>query len=146
MKSFFTAGVALLGLSSPLSNAAAVPVEHMEMSGVQTRDLEERQSPTTCPSSGGNGPNSRHCWAPGFTSSTDMYTTWPNTGAIVSYNLRIENTTCNPDGAGSRVCMLINGRYPGPTIVANWGDTIRVTVRNNLQQRNLHSLARLPHA
>jgi FtsP/CotA-like multicopper oxidase with cupredoxin domain len=29
--------------------------------------------------------------------------------------------------------MLINGRYPGPTIVANWGDTIRVTVRNLLQ-------------
>lgn len=29
--------------------------------------------------------------------------------------------------------MLINGRTPGPTIVANWGDTIRVTVRNLLQ-------------
>lgn len=29
--------------------------------------------------------------------------------------------------------MLINGRFPGPTIVANWGDTIRVTVRNMLQ-------------
>lgn len=28
--------------------------------------------------------------------------------------------------------MLINGRFPGPTIVANWGDTIRVTVRNEL--------------
>jgi hypothetical protein len=56
-----------------------------------------------------------------------MYTTWPNTGAVVAYNLRIENTTCNPDGAGSRTCMVINGRYPGPTIVANWGDTIRVT-------------------
>ncbi|KAI8939029.1 hypothetical protein NX059_004869 [Plenodomus lindquistii] len=61
-----------------------------------------------------------------------MYTSWPNTGVIRSYNLRIENTTCNPDGAGSRVCMLINGRTPGPTIVANWGDTIRVTVRNLL--------------
>jgi hypothetical protein len=23
--------------------------------------------------------------------------------------------------------MMINGRYPGPTIVANWGDIIRVT-------------------
>jgi FtsP/CotA-like multicopper oxidase with cupredoxin domain len=62
-----------------------------------------------------------------------MYTSWPNTGVVVAYNLRIENTTCNPDGAGSRVCMLINGRTPGPTIVANWGDTIRVTVRNLLQ-------------
>lgn len=66
-------------------------------------------------------------------SSTDMYTTWPNTGQTVVANLRIENTTCAPDGSNNRVCMLINGRYPGPTIVANWGDTIRVTVRNLLQ-------------
>jgi len=132
MKSIFTIGAALLGLSSH-TNAAAVKVEHMEMAPIATREvLEERQSPAQC-LNGGHGPNTRHCWAPGFTSATDMYTSWPNTGQVVSYNLRIENTTCNPDGAGSRVCMLINGRYPGPTIVANWGDTIRVTVRNMLQ-------------
>jgi len=29
--------------------------------------------------------------------------------------------------------MLINNQYPGPTITANWGDMIRVTVRNMLQ-------------
>nr|ABY89704.1 laccase precursor [Phoma sp. UHH 5-1-03]ABY89705.1 laccase precursor [Phoma sp. UHH 5-1-03] len=129
MKSIFTLGVALLGLSSHVQGAA-VKVERMEMTRIQPRnDLVERQS-AAC---GSNGPNSRHCWTPGFTSSTDMYNSWPNTGQIVSYNLRIENTTCNPDGNGSRVCMLINGRMPGPTIVANWGDTIRVTVRNLLQ-------------
>ncbi|KAF2819653.1 laccase precursor [Ophiobolus disseminans] len=131
MKSLFAIGAALLGLSTSVVNAAAVSVERMEMA----HNLEGRQTgtPQQCPAAGGNGPTSRQCWAPGFTSFTDMYTSWPNTGAIVSYNLRIENTTCNPDGAGSRVCMLINGRYPGPTIVANWGDTIRVTVRNLLQ-------------
>jgi hypothetical protein len=67
MKSFLTVGAALLGFSNTLVNAAAVHVERMEM----TRDtLEERQSPATCPSSGGNGPNSRHCWAPGFSKSS----------------------------------------------------------------------------
>jgi hypothetical protein len=35
---------------------------------------------------------------------------------------------CSPDGSNSRTCMLINGRLPGPTIVANWGDTLRITV------------------
>jgi len=108
----------------------------MEMVRSEPRDsLEGRQTgtPFQCPAAGGNGPTSRQCWAPGFTSFTDMYTSWPNTGVTVSYNLRIENTTCSPDGSNSRVCMIINGRYPGPTIVANWGDTIRVTVRNMLQ-------------
>lgn len=67
MRSLFAVGTALLGLSRPLVDAAAVHVERMEMARVETRDaIEERQSPTTCPSSGGNGPNSRHCWAPGF--------------------------------------------------------------------------------
>jgi hypothetical protein len=131
MKSLFTLGAALLGFSSSFADAAAVHVERMEM----VRSLEGRQTgtPQQCPSAGGNGPTSRQCWAPGLTSFTDTYTSWPNTGVTVSYNLRIENTTCSPDGASSRVCMLINGRYPGPTIVANWGDTIRVTVRNLLQ-------------
>jgi hypothetical protein len=67
MKSFLAIGVALLGLTSSVANAAAVSVERMEMSRSEARDtLEERQSPSTCPSSGGNGPTSRHCWAPGF--------------------------------------------------------------------------------
>lgn len=67
MRSLFAVGTALLGLSKPFVDAAAVHVERMEMAHVETRDaLEERQSPLTCPGSGGNGPNSRHCWAPGF--------------------------------------------------------------------------------
>ena len=28
--------------------------------------------------------------------------------------------------------MLINGQFPGPTIEANWGDTIQVTVENRI--------------
>lgn len=67
MKSISAIGVALLGLSSSVVNAAAVHVERMEMSRSEARDaLEERQSAASCPSSDGNGPNSRNCWAPGF--------------------------------------------------------------------------------
>jgi FtsP/CotA-like multicopper oxidase with cupredoxin domain len=30
--------------------------------------------------------------------------------------------------------LVINGQFPAPTIEANWGDTIQVTVQNNLQE------------
>jgi hypothetical protein len=66
MKSFLTFGTALLGLSHSVTNAVAVPVEHMEMARIETRDtLKSRQSPAQCVN-GGHGPNTRHCWAPGF--------------------------------------------------------------------------------
>jgi len=134
MKPLLVFGAIIFGLSKSLVNAAVLPVELPNPAPFTPKrdELEERQSPASCINVG-HTPETRHCWAQGFTSSTDMYTSWPNTGVIRSYNLRLENTTCNPDGAGSRVCLLINGRFLGPTIVANWGDTIRVTVRNNLQ-------------
>ncbi|KAF2434506.1 hypothetical protein EJ08DRAFT_581930 [Tothia fuscella] len=80
-----------------------------------------------------NGPLTRACWSDGFSIATDFDTKWPNTGKTVHYDLEITNTTCNPDGNGDRLCMLINKQYPGPTIIANWGDTIEVTVKNSLQ-------------
>lgn len=36
-----------------------------------------------------------------------------------------------PDGF-SREMMVINGQYPGPTIEANWGDILEITVTNSL--------------
>lgn len=122
MRSFLKFGVVFFGLSNTFAAAAAIPTENVELVPFTPRHevLEERQSPLTCVNVG-HTPTTRHCWAQGFTSQTDMYASWPNTGVIRSYDLRIENTTCNPDGAGSRVCMLINGQFPGPTIVANWG-------------------------
>jgi FtsP/CotA-like multicopper oxidase with cupredoxin domain len=35
---------------------------------------------------------------------------------------------------GEREMLVINGAFPGPTIEANWGDTIQVTVHNTLQE------------
>jgi len=41
--------------------------------------------------------------------------------------------TCNPDGNGDRLCLLINNQYPGPTIRATWGDQLVINVKNSMQ-------------
>jgi hypothetical protein len=79
-----------------------------------------------------NSPLTRACWKDGFSISTNYDSTWPVTGRTVSYHLEITNATIAPDGL-SRMGALINGRYPGPTIIANWGDTLKVTVKNSLK-------------
>lgn len=54
-------------------------------------------------------------------------------GKTVTYDLTITNSTCNPDGHGERLCLLINGQYPGPTIRASWGDQLVINVHNQMQ-------------
>ncbi|KAF2664586.1 putative multicopper oxidase, type 1 [Microthyrium microscopicum] len=78
-----------------------------------------------------NGPTSRSCWSDDFDISTDFDEKWPKTGKVRAYNWEVTNTPCSPDG-NSRVCSLINGQYPGPTVFADWGDTIQVTLKNSL--------------
>jgi FtsP/CotA-like multicopper oxidase with cupredoxin domain len=80
-----------------------------------------------------NGPATRACWTNGYSIATDSDQKFPTTGKTVSYTLEVTNTTCNPDGSGSRICMLVNGQYPGPTLRASWGDTLDITVKNSLQ-------------
>lgn len=45
------------------------------------------------------------------------------------YDLTIARGTIAPDGY-EKDALLINGQFPGPTIEANWGDIITVTVNN----------------
>ena len=118
---FLTFGAALLGLS-PFASASPLHVERMETSPALTK----RQSCT-------HGPQSRNCWSNGFNDTTDMYTKWPNTGRVVQFTLEVTNTTCNPDGAAERTCLLFNNQMPGPTITGNWGDIFEITVRNKMQ-------------
>ncbi|KAK4988900.1 laccase, multicopper oxidase, benzenediol:oxygen oxidorectuctase [Elasticomyces elasticus] len=80
-----------------------------------------------------NGPLSRACWGNGYSIATDFDQKSPTTGNTVTYSLEITNTTCNPDGNGAKLCMLINGAYPGPTIRAKWGDQLVINVKNSLQ-------------
>lgn len=79
-----------------------------------------------------NGPTSRNCWSSGFDIDTDFDSNWPSTGRTVSYDFTITNTTLAPDGY-QRQGFAINGQFPGPTIYANWGDNIQVTVNNEMQ-------------
>lgn len=107
MKSFLAWGAALAVFSTPLIHAKPLEAKRFDASpAISEKDTLQKKQACT------NGPNSRNCWAPGFDSNTNMYTTWP-TGKLVQKTLTITNTTCDPDGHGSRVCMLIDGSLPG---------------------------------
>ncbi|KAK4168059.1 multicopper oxidase-domain-containing protein [Cladorrhinum sp. PSN259] len=79
-----------------------------------------------------NTPTARGCWGD-FSIDVDPTYTWPNTGVTRNYNFNIGYTTLAPDGV-SKEMMTVNGQYPGPTIEANWGDNVHVTVCNNLDR------------
>ncbi|KAE8365942.1 extracellular dihydrogeodin oxidase/laccase [Aspergillus caelatus] len=79
-----------------------------------------------------HGPSNRACWNDGYDLSTNYYEDVPDTGVVREYWFNIENTTAAPDGVELPV-QLINGSFPGPTIIADWGDTIVVHVTNALQ-------------
>ncbi|KAM0252819.1 hypothetical protein ACHAQJ_007558 [Trichoderma viride] len=63
--------------------------------------------------------------------STNYYHTSPNTGVIRSYDFTVSRGIIAPDGY-ERSVILVNGAFPGPLIEANWGDTIQVTLHNNI--------------
>jgi FtsP/CotA-like multicopper oxidase with cupredoxin domain len=101
---------------------------------VQTSALSPSQVATpTQPSDSQctNGPFTRQCWGNGYSIATNYDAVWPVTGKVVEYDLEIQNLTLAPDGY-SRVVYGINGQYPGPTITANWGDVLKITVKNSL--------------
>lgn len=65
--------------------------------------------------------------------TTNYYQTCPNTGVIRSYDFTVSRGVISPDGYETPV-LLVNGAFPGPTIEANWGDIIQVTVHNELDE------------
>lgn len=50
----------------------------------------------------------------------------------IQFNLEVTEQSYAPDGH-KRNMLLVNGQFPGPTIEANWGDTIQVTVKNSIK-------------
>ncbi|KAI1258752.1 laccase [Xylariaceae sp. FL1019] len=80
-----------------------------------------------------NTATNRGCWSSGFDINTDYESATPS-GVTRSYSWVIEELEnwLAPDGELKNRTMLINGVYPGPTITADWGDTISVTVTNKL--------------
>ncbi|KAK8152597.1 Cupredoxin [Phyllosticta citrichinensis] len=83
---------------------------------------------TPCEGQPGSDPDS-YC---GYDINTDYYEFVPKTCRTVDYTLVVTNTTISPDGV-PRIGLLVNGTMPGPTIEANWGDTVRVTVINQME-------------
>ncbi|KUI54191.1 Laccase-2 [Cytospora mali] len=70
-------------------------------------------------------------WGTRNSTNTSPYTQSPTTGIIRSYDFTVSRGVIAPDGYQKPV-LLVNGAFPGPTIEANWGDTIQVTVTNNI--------------
>ncbi|KAF7556011.1 hypothetical protein G7Z17_g1753 [Cylindrodendrum hubeiense] len=78
----------------------------------------------------GNKPWNRDQWCD-YDISTD-YTVEPvDTGVIREYWLDISDVVVSPDGV-SRTAMAVNGSIPGPTLFADWGDTMKIHVTNSL--------------
>ena len=75
---------------------------------------------------GGNKP-----WGGRTAKHTDYYKDIPNTGVTRQYDFTITEQEIAPDGV-TRMGMVVNGAFPGPSIEANWGDWIEVTVHNGL--------------
>ena len=69
-----------------------------------------------------NSADGRSCWGD-YDISTNYYEESPDTGVIREYWWEITNTTAAPDGI-ERIVLSVNGTIPGPTIYADWGDTI----------------------
>lgn len=63
--------------------------------------------------------------------NSNPYTSSPNTGVIRYYDFTVKRGVIAPDGYQKTV-LLINDQFPGPAIEANWGDTIQVTVNNQI--------------
>ena len=47
------------------------------------------------------------------------------------YDFKVSRTTMSPDGTPMSL-LVVNGQFPGPTLEANWGDWIEVTVKNEI--------------
>ncbi|KAL2401892.1 oxidoreductase ptaK [Exophiala dermatitidis] len=79
----------------------------------------------------GGSPSGSPPWGNRTASNTNPYKGAPSTGVVRSYDFVISRGTIAPDGV-ERSVLLVNGAFPGPTIEANWGDTIQVTVTNSI--------------
>ncbi|KAI1310840.1 putative extracellular dihydrogeodin oxidase/laccase [Xylaria venustula] len=103
----------LLGLTSLVLNIRAEPFPKNSVSKRCTNSAEDRS-----------------CWGD-YDIDTNYYEDGPDTGVTREYWFDIVNTTAAPDGV-ERVVLSVNGSVPGPTIIADWGDTIVVHVTNSM--------------
>ncbi|UKZ82862.1 hypothetical protein TrVFT333_010662 [Trichoderma virens FT-333] len=111
-------------LSLSLATSLFVGVLALPKNLEVSRPIVER-SPCT-----GNTASTRSQWCD-YDISTDYYNIVPDTGVTREYWLELTGVTVAPDGI-TRIAQAINGSIPGPTIFADWGDTVVVHVTNAL--------------
>lgn len=107
MPRVFSAIVSLLALG-----AGAVPTS-------LTSGPRAAHAQRSCDFDSANAPS---CWGD-YSLSTNYYDDGPDTGVVREYWFDIVNGTASPDGV-ERMVYTINGSLPGPTIFADWGDTV----------------------
>lgn len=112
----------LVALSGILRQSTAQP-------GARDFGLSARATTNTSACSG-NSASDRSVWCD-YDIDTNYYNQVPNTGVTVEYWFELQNVTTAPDGV-SRNALTVNGSFPGPTIEANWGDTVKVHLVNSL--------------
>ncbi|KAJ4359578.1 uncharacterized protein N0V89_000133 [Didymosphaeria variabile] len=111
--------------STAVSSSRATASASTCASEFNKREEEEDDECTPCEGQSGSLP---YC---GADVNTDHYQFTPKTCRTVYYEFDITNGTVAPDGF-ERIAFLINGQMPGPTIEANWGDTVVLKVNNKL--------------
>lgn len=126
-----------------LASAFSASVAYARGSKKPTTTLHATHTSTTKTATGtpcaGNTANNRTAWC-NYSIDTNYEDIVPDTGVTREYWLEIEEKTITPDGF-SRPAMVVNGTLPGPTIIADWGDTVVVHVTNKLgQARNGSSI------
>jgi len=70
-------------------------------------------------------------WGKRTCTNTNPYKQEVDTGVTRTYDFTLSRRKLSPDGY-EKDMILVNGQFPGPTIQANWGDTIVVKVTNNI--------------
>ena len=85
-----------------------------------------------------NSATNRACWTSGYGGyniQTDYEAKTPTTGVTRQYTLIVteEHNWTGPDGVVKELVMLVNGSFPGPNLVADWGDQLEITVVNGLE-------------
>lgn len=98
-------------------------------STTQASGIHSRAASNTSACSGNTASN-RNTWCD-YDIDTNYYDEAPDTGVTVEYWFELQNVTTAPDGV-SRNALTVNGSFPGPTIYANWGDTVKVHLTNGL--------------
>ena len=78
----------------------------------------------------GNTATTRGQWCD-YSIDTDYQEVVPDTGHVAEHWLELTDVTISPDGF-ARPAIAMNGTIPGPTIYADWGDTVVIHVKNSL--------------